>query len=300
MRADMIAGLRRMADARHRVATRSSTSSTTQGWRLEARRAPLGVVAFVFEGRPNVFADACGVLRSGNAVVFRIGSDALGTARAIVEHALRPPSSGSGSARSVPCSSSSRPRAAPVTRCSAIAGSRSPSPAGRVPRSRNSVPWRRRPGFRSACTAPVAHGSWPASHVIPRRCGAAVRTRSTARCATRSTACVILRSRRRSAGPGRARRARARPATPAGPTLVSTSSRGAESSCPTELFDTVVDDRSRRRARSTNRWLRRCPRTTWPSSGNGRTARRSRSWSSTRSTRASTCSTVTARTSSRR
>lgn len=60
------------------------------GWRLEARRAPLGVVAFVFEGRPNVFADACGVLRSGNAVVFRIGSDALGTARAIVEHALRP------------------------------------------------------------------------------------------------------------------------------------------------------------------------------------------------------------------
>jgi glutamate-5-semialdehyde dehydrogenase len=37
-----------------------------------------------------VFADACGVLRSGNAVVFRIGSDALGTARAIVEHGLDP------------------------------------------------------------------------------------------------------------------------------------------------------------------------------------------------------------------
>ena len=60
------------------------------GWGVEARRAPLGVVAFVFEGRPNVFADACGVLRSGNAVVFRIGSDALGTARSIVEHALEP------------------------------------------------------------------------------------------------------------------------------------------------------------------------------------------------------------------
>ena len=50
----------------------------------------LGVVGFVFEGRPNVFADACGVIRSGNTVVFRIGSDALGTARAIVEHALDP------------------------------------------------------------------------------------------------------------------------------------------------------------------------------------------------------------------
>ena len=60
------------------------------GWRLEQRRAGLGVVGFVFEGRPNVFADACGVIRSGNAVVFRIGSDALGTARAIVEHALDP------------------------------------------------------------------------------------------------------------------------------------------------------------------------------------------------------------------
>jgi glutamate-5-semialdehyde dehydrogenase len=48
------------------------------------------VVGFVFEGRPNVFADACGVVRTGNTVVFRIGSDALGTARAIVDHALAP------------------------------------------------------------------------------------------------------------------------------------------------------------------------------------------------------------------
>ncbi|CAN5898260.1 glutamate-5-semialdehyde dehydrogenase [soil metagenome] len=60
------------------------------GWRVELRRAGLGVVGFVFEGRPNVFADATGVLRSGNTVVFRIGSDALGTARAIVTHALDP------------------------------------------------------------------------------------------------------------------------------------------------------------------------------------------------------------------
>jgi glutamate-5-semialdehyde dehydrogenase len=50
----------------------------------------LGVVAFVFEGRPNVFADATGVLRGGNSTVMRIGSDALGTARAIMESAVRP------------------------------------------------------------------------------------------------------------------------------------------------------------------------------------------------------------------
>lgn len=60
------------------------------GWQVESRRAPLGLVAFVFEGRPNVLADATGVLRSGNVVVFRIGSDALGTARAIMDHALVP------------------------------------------------------------------------------------------------------------------------------------------------------------------------------------------------------------------
>lgn len=60
------------------------------GWRVEAHRAGLGAVGFVFEGRPNVFADATGVLRSGNTVVFRIGSDALGTARAILSHALEP------------------------------------------------------------------------------------------------------------------------------------------------------------------------------------------------------------------
>lgn len=57
---------------------------------VELIGAALGVVAFVFEGRPNVLADATGVLRGGNTVVFRIGSDALGTARMIMEVALRP------------------------------------------------------------------------------------------------------------------------------------------------------------------------------------------------------------------
>ena len=47
-------------------------------------------MGFVFEGRPNVFADATGVLRGGNTVVFRIGSDALGTARALMEHVVAP------------------------------------------------------------------------------------------------------------------------------------------------------------------------------------------------------------------
>ena len=89
MRADMIAGLTEWRDAapsRGRPVERIDH----EGWSIEQVTAPLGVVGFVFEGRPNVFADAAGVLRGGNTVVFRIGSDALGTAQAIVRHALAP------------------------------------------------------------------------------------------------------------------------------------------------------------------------------------------------------------------
>ncbi len=89
MRAGMVEGLRLWAEA---PSGRGSVIETVrhEGWRLEQVRAGLGVVGFVFEGRPNVFADATGVMRGGNTVVFRIGSAALGTARAIVEHALEP------------------------------------------------------------------------------------------------------------------------------------------------------------------------------------------------------------------
>jgi len=89
MRADMIAGLRAWRDAggaRGKVIERVEHA----GWNVDQVAAPLGVVGFVFEGRPNVFADAAGVLRTGNTVAFRIGSDALGTARAIVTAALDP------------------------------------------------------------------------------------------------------------------------------------------------------------------------------------------------------------------
>ncbi len=89
MRADMIDGLR-MWGSTESSRDRVIETIDHDGWSVEQRMAGLGVVGFVFEGRPNVFADACGVIRSGNAVVFRIGSDALGTAKAIVEHALDP------------------------------------------------------------------------------------------------------------------------------------------------------------------------------------------------------------------
>lgn len=89
MRTDMSAGLRAWAALPIRRLDR--VESIDHGsWLVESWRAPLGVVGFVFEGRPNVFADAMGVLKTGNTVVFRIGSDAIRTARAIRDHVMLP------------------------------------------------------------------------------------------------------------------------------------------------------------------------------------------------------------------
>jgi len=89
LRLGMIEGLRGWIAA---PSQRGHVVETVQhdGFRVELVGAALGVIAFVFEGRPNVLADACGVLRSGNSVVFRIGSDALRTAQAIMNLALNP------------------------------------------------------------------------------------------------------------------------------------------------------------------------------------------------------------------
>lgn len=89
MRAQMVSGLEGWVQAssmRGKLIERVEHAD----FAVELVGAELGVVGFVFEGRPNVVADATGVLRGGNAVVFRIGSDALGTARAILDLALRP------------------------------------------------------------------------------------------------------------------------------------------------------------------------------------------------------------------
>ena len=89
MRGKMIEGLRGWAGTPSR---RGAVLETVEhdGFSVEMVAAALGVVAFVFEGRPNVLADACGVLRGGNTVVFRIGGDALRTARAIMTLVIDP------------------------------------------------------------------------------------------------------------------------------------------------------------------------------------------------------------------
>lgn len=95
MRRDMIRGLE---EWRQMPPSRGAVTATVphEGWTVEQVVDGLGVVGFVFEGRPNVFADATGILRSGNTAVLRIGSDALQTARTIDSEALQPSLSEAG------------------------------------------------------------------------------------------------------------------------------------------------------------------------------------------------------------
>lgn len=92
VRDDMVAGLRGWADLLDAAATAGPTGRRVShdGWWVDVETAPLGVVGFVFEGRPNVLTDAAGVLATGNTAVLRIGGDALGTAQAIADLALVP------------------------------------------------------------------------------------------------------------------------------------------------------------------------------------------------------------------
>ena len=56
---------------------------------IDKVRVPIGVIGIIFEARPNVTADCVSLcLKSGNAVILRGGSDAIGTNKAIYK-ALR-------------------------------------------------------------------------------------------------------------------------------------------------------------------------------------------------------------------
>jgi glutamate-5-semialdehyde dehydrogenase len=59
--------------------------SRPNGLQISRVRVPIGVIAIIFESRPNVAADAGALcLKSGNAAILRGGSDSFETARAIV------------------------------------------------------------------------------------------------------------------------------------------------------------------------------------------------------------------------
>jgi glutamate-5-semialdehyde dehydrogenase len=80
----MAGGLRMVASLPDPVGRETGGWSLYNGVRLHRVRVPLGVVAVIYEARPNVTADAAGLcVRSGNAVILRGSSYALRSNMAI-------------------------------------------------------------------------------------------------------------------------------------------------------------------------------------------------------------------------
>jgi len=74
----MIAGLRDVAALADPVGEISQLSVRPSGLRVGRMRIPLGVIAIVYESRPNVTVDAAALcVKSGNAVILRGGSEAI-------------------------------------------------------------------------------------------------------------------------------------------------------------------------------------------------------------------------------
>ncbi|MDO9377778.1 MAG: glutamate-5-semialdehyde dehydrogenase [Nocardioidaceae bacterium] len=81
----MAAGLRDVAALPDPVGELVRGSTLPNGLRMQQVRVPMGVVGMIYEGRPNVTADAAGIcLKSGNAVLLRGSSSAVRSNTAVV------------------------------------------------------------------------------------------------------------------------------------------------------------------------------------------------------------------------
>jgi glutamate-5-semialdehyde dehydrogenase len=81
----MADGLRQLAALPDPVGDVVRGSTLANGLELRQVRVPFGVVGIIYEGRPNVTADAAGIcLKSGNAVLLRGSGSALSSNAAIV------------------------------------------------------------------------------------------------------------------------------------------------------------------------------------------------------------------------
>ncbi|WP_067495717.1 glutamate-5-semialdehyde dehydrogenase [Actinoplanes sp. TFC3] len=83
--AAMAGGLRQLAALPDPVGDVVRGSTLANGLELRQIRVPFGVVGIIYEGRPNVTADAAGIcLKSGNAVLLRGSGSAMSSNAAIV------------------------------------------------------------------------------------------------------------------------------------------------------------------------------------------------------------------------
>ena len=84
--ADMAKGVREVAALPDPLARTIESSVRPNGLKIEKVAVPLGVVAIIYESRPNVTADAAALcIKSGNACVLRGGSSAYATCEKIVQ-----------------------------------------------------------------------------------------------------------------------------------------------------------------------------------------------------------------------
>jgi glutamate-5-semialdehyde dehydrogenase len=82
----VIADLRHVIDLPDPVGETFEAEVLENGLKVHKQRVPLGVLAVVYEARPNVTVDVVGLaLKSGNAVILRGGSETLNTNRVIVQ-----------------------------------------------------------------------------------------------------------------------------------------------------------------------------------------------------------------------
>src|SRR5580693_6716270 len=79
------AGLEAIADLPDPVGRMLASWTRPNGLTIERVAVPLGVIGIIYESRPNVTADAGGlVLKSGNAAILRGGSESFHSSRALV------------------------------------------------------------------------------------------------------------------------------------------------------------------------------------------------------------------------
>jgi glutamate-5-semialdehyde dehydrogenase len=82
----MVDGLRQVAALPDPVGSISETRVRPNGLRVGRMRIPLGVIAIVYESRPNVTVDAAALcVKAGNAVILRGGSEAIHSNLALAE-----------------------------------------------------------------------------------------------------------------------------------------------------------------------------------------------------------------------
>ena len=87
--ADMAEGIRQVAQLPDPVGKVRYSHSRPNGLKIDRVGCPLGVVAIIYESRPNVTSDAAALaIKSGNACVLRCGKEAWRSSAAIV-HALK-------------------------------------------------------------------------------------------------------------------------------------------------------------------------------------------------------------------